>query len=381
LEVRVVLGIRVFLPALAAVVCALACPAAQGQTELLPLPGGTAPATLPGVPFRPQGYALGIYRAQREGRAEDAPPADSANTADIVDSLRAIAEAAPNVKSTVFLPAPPEACALEDDACLSRLGASQQLDLMVVGALTQAGSGRTLEVRLIDVAGRKRLSQAQQAVASTDRAELEARAEAMGCALLIPGGCRGTALVDLDLPEMQLIVDGTPHPRGDEGETKVELALPVGLHRIRVAAGQRTSPERTLLVLRKPDVFVALYGRQLEQGGLSLLSREDLPLALDGTVAAPRSQRTTAAPRWIRPAGYAAAGLGVLALALGGYELQHGKSLANTAAAAYDSNGGYYRPGDLGTVNSSRSATSAGRVAGLAGLGLLAASAALVFAF
>jgi hypothetical protein len=376
------LGIRVLLPALAAAVCALACPPAQGQTELLPLPGGTAPATLPGVPLRPQGYALGIYRAPREGRSEDAPSSDIADTADIAEALRSIAETAPNVKSTVFLAAPPNACALEDDACFSRLGASQQLDLVVLGALTPAGSGRSLEVRLIDVAGQKRLSQAQEAVASTDRAELKAWAEAMGCALLIPGGCRGTALVDLDLPEMQLIVDGAPHARGDEGETPVRLALPVGLHHVRVVAGQRTSPERTLLVLRRPDASVALYGRQLDQGGLNLLSREDLPLALDGTVAAPRSQRATATKaRWIRPAGYAAAGLGALALALGGYELQHGRSLANDAAAAYDRNGGYYRPGDLGTVNASRSATSAGRVAGLAGLGLLAASAALVFAF
>jgi hypothetical protein len=378
-------GIRVFLPALAAVVCAGASPPTQGQIELLPLPGGSAPASLPGIPLRPQGYAVGIYRAPREGQGEDGP---SAELAEIEEALRAIAETAPNVKSAVFLAAPPTPCAPVDDAglaglaCLALLGASQQLDLVVLGALAPAESGRSLEVRLIDVASRKQLSQARQAVVSADRAELKAWAEALGCALLIPGGCRGTALVDLDLPEMQLIVDGAPHPRGDEGETQVRLALAVGPHRVHVAAGQRASPERTLLVLRQPDASVALYGRQVEPGGLSLLSREDLPLALDGSVAAPRSQQPTAArARWIRPAGYAAAGLGALALGLGGYEWQRGRSLASDASTAYDRNGGYYRPGDLGTVSASRSATAASKIAGLAGLGLLAASAILVFAF
>jgi hypothetical protein len=395
-------GIRVFLPALAAVVCAGVSPPAPGQNprpiELLPLPGGsaTAPASVPGVPPRPDGYAVGIYRVARVGQGEGGPSAEVAEIAELAElaeideALRAIAETAPNVKSAVFLAAPKVPCApmVDDDAglaglaCLSLLGASQEVDLVALAVLAPAEGGRSLRVRVIDVASRKQLSQARQTVLSIDRAELKARAEALGCALLIPGGCRGTALVDLDLPEMQLIVDGVPQPRGDEGETQVRLALPVGPHRVHLAAGQSASPERTLLVLRQPDSSISLYGRQLEPGGLTLLAREDLPLALDGSVAVPRSPQNTAArARWIRPAAVAAAGLGALALGLGGYEWQRGRSLASDASAAYDRNGGYYRPGDLGTVSASRSATAAGKVAGLAGLGLLAASAVLVFAF
>lgn len=374
------LAIRGLLPACAAVVCAGACPPALGQTELLPLPGGSPPATatLPGLPLRPRGYALGIYRAARPGPVEEGP------SADLEEALRAVGAAAPNVRSAAFLAAAGAACAPEDDACLARLGAAQGVDLVVAGVAGEGGDGEgpSLEVRLIDVAGGKRLAQARQALASTDRGELKAWAESLGCTLLVAGGCRGTALVDLDLPEMQLIVDGAPLPRADEGDTPVRLSLPVGPHRVRVAVGQSTSPERALLVLREPDPGVALYARRFEQGGLSLLARGDLPLGLDGAAVAPRSQRPPEGrPRWARPAGYAAGGLGALALAVGGYELQRGRGLASDAATAYDRNGGYYRPGDLATVSASRSATRAGRVAGLAGLGLLAISAALVFAF
>ncbi|GAC1345302.1 MAG: hypothetical protein NVSMB23_21280 [Myxococcales bacterium] len=369
------LGIRGLLPAFAAVVCAAACPPARGQTELLPLSGGSAPAALPGVPFRPQGYAVGVYRSPLPVQADDAP------SSELEEAWRAVAAAAPNVASAIFLSSP-QGCVAADDACLARAAAAQRLDLLLVGALSGAGPSAALEVRLLGVASATRLAQVQQAVGTPERAELLAWAESLGCALLIPGGCRGTALVDLDLPEMQLIVDGAPQPRAGEGETPVRLTLPVGPHRVRVGVGQATSAERTLAVLREPDEGVALYARRFEPGGVSLLARGDLPLGLDGAAVAPRSQRPAPAHApWVRPATYAAAGLGALALGLGGYELQRGRSLSNDAAAAYDRNGGYYRPSDLATVRASRSATAAGKLSGLAGLGLLAASAVLVFAF
>jgi hypothetical protein len=329
---------------------------------------------LPDVPIKPAGYVLGIYRLVHPG-----PHGDPAFAA-IEQVLRSIAEEAPNVKSVTFMSQPPKACDLEEDACFALLGAFQQLDLIEVGSISKADNGLALSVRLIDVQSGKRLTQAQQIVASTDPLEIKSWAEALGCKLLIPGGCKGSALIDLDLPEMQIVVDNAPLPRTRASPERIEL--PVGPHRVRVTVGQRTSLERTLSVLRDAPEGTALYGRQFEQGGLTLLTAGDAPTGRDGKPAVPASDRPAPAQRrWTRPSGVAAIGLGVAAAAFGVYEIQHARSLTRSANAAFDANGGYYRNADLDKLNSARSANSTGKVATLLGAGLAAAGAVLYFAF
>jgi hypothetical protein len=330
--------------------------------------------TLPALPIKPAGYVLGIYRLVHPG------PHDDPTFAEIEQVLRSIAEEAPNVKSVTFMAQPPKACDLDEDACFALLGAFQQLDLIEVGSISKADNGLALSVRLIDVQSGKRLTQAQQIVASTDRLEIKSWAEALGCKLLIPGGCKGSALIDLDLPEMQIVVDNTPLPRTRASPERIEL--PVGPHRVRITVGQRTSLERTLPVLRDPPESTALYGRQFEQGGLTLLTAGDVPTGRDGRPAVPASDRPAPAQRrWTRPSGLAAIGLGVAAAAFGVYELQHARSLTRNANAAFDANGGYYRNADLDKLNSARSANNTGKVATLLGAGLAAAGAVLYFAF
>jgi hypothetical protein len=346
-----------------------AAPAAQAP------PGATdGLLALSDLPIKPAGYVLGLYRLVHPG------PHDDPTFAEIERVLRSIAEQAPNVKSVTFMSQPPKACDLQEDACFALLGAFQQLDLIEVGSLAKADNGLVLSVRLIDVASGKRLTQAQQIVASTDPLEIKSWAEALGCKLLIPGGCKGSALIDLDLPEMQIVVDNTPLPRTRASPERIEL--PVGTHRVRITVGQRTSLERTLAVLRDPPESTALYGRQLEQGGLTLFAAGDVPTGRDGRPAVPASDRPALARRrWTRTSGLAAVGLGVAAAAFGIYELQHGRSLTKDANAAFDANGGYYRSADVDKLNSARSANNTGKVATLLGAGLAAAGAVLYFAF
>lgn len=374
-------GAILLVPLLTCLASAASAQAEVPADALAPLSSldSSAAAALPSAPRKPEGYVLGIYRLVRPGQPED--PA----LADVERVLRGIAESAPNVKSVSFMAQPPKACEPDDDACFALLGAFQQLDLIVLGSLTKADNGLALQVRLIDVAASRRISQAQQLVVSADPLEIQSWAEALACQLLIPGGCRGAALVDLDLPEMQLVVDNRPldrAPRTAHPVAPERLELPVGPHRVRVQIGQRTSLERTLPIRRDGAPGIALYGRQTEQGGLVLLAPDDLPLGRDGSRAAPVSASVRTGPhRWSRPTGLAAAGLGVVAFGLGLYELQHGRSLAKDANAAYDANGGYYRSTDLDVLRSARTANTVGKVATVAGVGLAAAGAFLYFAF
>ena len=342
---------------------------------------------LPDVPIKPSGYVLGIYRLVHPGQPDDP------SFGNIEQVLRSIADVAPNVKSVTYMAQPPKACDLEDDSCFALLGAFQQLDLIVLGSLTKADNGLALRVRLIDVASGKRLTQAQQIVASTDKTEIKSWAESLGCKLMIPGGCKGSAIVDLDLPEMQLIVDNTPLKRAAAPAAQTpaspivssleKIELPVGPHRIRVTVGQRTSLERTLSILREPTPGVALYAREFEQGGLSLFAASDLPTGKDGRPVVMKSVRPIAGEggKWTRPVGYVVAGLGVAAAGFGGYEYVHGKSLSDQANSRYVANQGAYHQGDLSTVQSAHSAKTLETVGLVAGGILVVAGLALAFAF
>jgi hypothetical protein len=278
------------------------------------------------------------------------------------------------------MPKPPKGCELEDDACFAALGSFQQLDRVLLGSLTKAENGMAVRIRLIDVAAGKRIAQAEQIVASTDKVEIRAWTESLACKLLVPNGCTGTATIDADLPEMQLLVDQKPVARS--GKRPEQITLPVGVHKVRVMVGQRTSVEKSVPVLRENWTPVGLYARQSEDGGLRLMAASEAPKGSDGKPKIVASQQTRlGGSSWTKPTGITLAALGVVAGGLGVWQGLHGKSLANGVSANYQKQGSIYEQADLAQIDQARSATRNGNMLLVAGLGLIALGAVLTFAF
>lgn len=353
-------------------------PAKAGAAPALALPTNPMDLPLPDL-LRPDvkpTYQLGIYKLVHPGQPDE-PLFD-----EIEKSFVSVSEIAPAIRSTVLMKSPPKACDLEDDGCFALLGGFQQLSQILVGSLTKAENGLAVRVRVIDVQTQRRISQAEQLVASQDQTEIKAWAEALACKLLIPNGCQGEVMVDLDLPEMQLVVDQAPLKRAGDGKAPERLRLPVGVRRMRVTIGQRTSLERPLPVLRKATPGVALYARQFEQGGLSLLAPKDLPLDKDGNRKVPPSVRPKVAEgKWTKPVGYVVAGLGVVAAGVGGLQGMQSKSLVDEANAAYDKNGGAFLQGDLTKISDAKTKASTANILFITGAVLVTVGLTMAFAF
>lgn len=323
-------------------------------------------------------YQLGIYRLVHPGQPNE-PLFD-----DIERIFVSVSEVAPAIRSTVLMKSPPKACDLEDDGCFALLGGFQELHQILVGSLTKAENGLAVRVRIIDVQSQRRISQAEQLVASTDPTEIKAWAEALACKLLLRDGCAGEALIDADLPEMQLVVDQSPLKRTGEGSAPEKIRLPVGVHRMRVTIGQSTSLERALPILRISPPGVALYARQFAQGGLSLLAPQDLPLDKDGNrkpAPSVRPKVVQAGTKWTKTAGFVIAGVGVAAAGVGGWQGLRSKSLVSDANAGFDKNGGYYSAADVTTIESARTAATTANALFITGAVLAVAGATLILAF
>ena len=322
-------------------------------------------------------YQIGIYRLEHPGQPDD--PAFE----DIERVMRSIAEVAPKVRNPIFMPRTPKACELEDDKCFAALGGFQQLDQILLGSLVKADNGMSVRVRLIDVGTGKRVGQAQQIVASTDKVELKAWAESLACQLLIPTGCEGTAVIDADLPEMQLLVDNKPLARNGTPGKPERVKLPVGVHKVRVVIGQRTSLERPLPVLREGGTQVALYAREFDEGGISLLAAADLPTGMDGHREAPASVRpkVSTGRGWTKPVGISVAALGLVSGGLGIWQGSRTKSFTQQANDSYVKNGNLYEQKDLATIDSARSSAQNANILLTAGLLLVGAGLGVAFAF
>jgi hypothetical protein len=345
------------------------------------LPGEKpAPALPPPKPPEKQadskkGFQLGVYKLEHPGQPDD-PAFD-----EIERVLRSIAEASPSVKSSLFMPKPPKGCELEDDACFAALGSFQQLDRVLLGSLTKAENGMAVRIRLIDVAAGKRIAQAEQIVASTDKVEIRAWTESLACKLLVPNGCTGTATIDADLPEMQLLVDQKPIARS--GKRPEQITLPVGVHKVRVMVGQRTSVEKSVPVLRENWTPVGLYARQSEDGGLRLMGANEAAKGPDGKpkIAGSMQTKLGSGSGWTKPTGITMIALGAVAGGLGAWQGMHGKSLTNDVKARYAAQGNVYSQSDFATIDSAKSATRNANILFIAGAALLAAGAGLAFAF
>ena len=343
-------------------------PPGAAQPTLLP---GTQPV-LPAAKARGEGNTVGLYRLVRRGETDPLLKV-------VDDAFRQVADASRRYTRWVALPEPAErqGCGL-NVPCLAGLGGLQGVDEVFAGDLKKSENGLVLHVRLVDTRGEKVLGDKDQVIASQTAPEVQVWAESLACKLLMGQECIGGALIDADLPEMRILVDGEPVPR--TGKQLERLRLPVGVHRVRIAVDKRTSLERPLLVSREPPAAAGLYAREHEEA-LALDAPSELPRGLDGRPSVEPSLRPKPGVRWTRPVGIAVAAAGAVALGLATYEGIHSKSLVNDANRSYDANQGAYRPGDLANINSAKSASNMANVLFIAGGVLAAAGLTMVFAF
>ena len=345
-----------------ALLFALALPA-FGQTEpqLEPLVPPLAPLTAPGVQPR-GGASMGILVL---GGLRDAAAAR------VSDGLRAVLERAPSVRSSVALQAP-EPCT--NEACWVVAGAAGNVDRVLVATL----SGRTLRIKVVNVATRKQMAQGQREGVSSEPNEAAAWAEAIACKLFVPSGCTGEAMVEAS-PGIELDLDGRPLQSGEK------RVLPVGVHTLRVKEGNRVSSRPIPVLLEGAPVvsigtpplapLVAAAPVATPPAGAGTPGASPAPIAAVTSTPAPAPRRT-----WTRTAGYVTAGAAVAAAAVGLYFGAKSRSDLDQAESGYRANGGY-QPADLDALRSGNSAAHTANALFIASGILLAAGAALTFAF
>ena len=105
------------------------------------------------------------------------------------------------------------------------------------------------------------------------------------------------------------------------------------------------------------------------------------PRGVDGKPSVAPSVRPKPGVRWTRPVGIAVAAAGAVALGVASYEGLHSKSFVNDANASFNANQGAYRPQDLATIDSAKSASSLANVLFIAGGVLAATGLTMIFAF
>jgi hypothetical protein len=355
----------------------LSAAAASGQSRNpkekpvpLPLPPSATPEARRAPPTG--GRHLGLYRLVRSNETDTLLRV-------VEDSFRAVAESSKRYQSVAALPEPAsgrQGCGVSA-TCLAALGGAQDVDEVFAGELKPYKNGLTLKVVLVDTRTDRVLGSDDQVIESQTDQEVRARAESLACRLLAGGDCTGEALVDVDLPEMKLVVDDRPMERA--GANPERLRLPVGAHTLRVVVGDRTSLQKPLLVTRAAAASPVLFAREREES-IVLSSARDLPVGIDGHPALGPSMRPKPAARWNRTAGLAAVALGVVAGSVGIYEGLHGRSLIHGANASFDRRGSYL-PGDLGNIQSGKNAASTGNILLIAGGALAAAGITLYFTF
>jgi hypothetical protein len=319
----------------------------QAPAEQAQKPPAEPPLTLPPLaPLTPSASSatVGVL-------VQGALPGGAAGS--VEQGLRAVARRAPGVAETSTLQAP-EPCA--DVACWVTAGVARQVDRVLVAAWENGA----LRVRLVDVKARRQISEAQQGGVAAEPTLVTASAEALACKLLVPAGCTGEVVVDA-AAGIEMEVDGQPLARGEK------RTLPVGVHALRVREGKSES-SRALPVLIEgaPPVFIAT----------SRVAPAPAPAAAVTAMPEPAPRRT-----WTRTAGYAAAGAAVVAAAAGTYFGLKSKSDIDSAESAYRANGNAWQPGDLDTLNSGNSKAHTANALFIASGVLLAAGAALTFAF
>ena len=265
------------------------------------------------------------------------------------EGLRAVARRAPGVAETSLLQAP-DPCT--DQACWVTAGAARKVDRVLVAGYESG----LLRVRLLDVKGKKQIGEAEQGFIAADPAQVTAWAEALACKLMVIAGCTGDALVVAE-PGIDLAIDGQPVRSGEK------RTLTVGVHALRVREGGKDSSRALpVLIESSPPVTIA--------------ATRAAPAAAVSAAPLPQEKRT-----WTKTAGYVAGGAAVVALAAGAYFGLKSKSDIDAAESAYHANGDAWKPADLDTLNSGNSKAHTANALFIASGVLLAAGAALTFAF
>lgn len=319
-----------------------------------------APLTAPG----PQGSAMGVLLAGGFSAAA---------AARVADGLRAVLERAPSVRSSVTLKAP-EPCT--NEACWLTAGAAGNVDRVLVATL----ANRTLRIRVLDVARRKQIAQAQRDGVLSDPLEATAWAEATACKLLVPAGCTGETSVQAPAGT-ELALDGRALKPGEK------RLLPVGVHTLRIkdGGGESTRP-LPVLIEGTPPVSIGPAAAPPPVVAAAPAPAAAATGAAAGTTVAAPAAAVTATPvpetgrKWTRTAGYVTAGAAVAAAAVGLYFGAKSRSDLNDAEAAYRANG-FYQPADLDKLSSGNSAAHTANALYIASGVLLASAAALTFAF
>ncbi|HEY4729668.1 MAG TPA: hypothetical protein VIH41_00965 [Myxococcales bacterium] len=340
---------------LCALVLALALPAlAQNQPQLEPL--------VPRKPSQPQLPPIEPLSRPPRGTVQvgvlvlGALP--DGVSSQVAEGLRAVLKLAPSVKDSVVLDAP-QPCT--NEACWITAGAAANVGQVIVATF----QGGALRVKVVDVATRKQLGQAQRERVSSIADEAAAWAEALACQLLVPAGCTGQVVVDA--PEgVELSLDGQVLRSGQS------RMVPVGVHTLRIKEGDTLSL-RLLPVLHERTNALALGPPPAPTPVAAPMAA---PVAAIAPAPAPAPRHT-----WTRTAGYVTAGVAVAAAATGLYFGAKSRSDLNAAESAYRNNGGVYQPSDLNTLQSGNSAAHTANALFIASGVLLAAGAVLTFAF
>jgi hypothetical protein len=328
-------------------------------TKAAPPPAQVELPLLPLVPLQPDAAPLPLMLSslgvllQNDGLP---PPA----AARVEEALRGVARLAPLSRAVPAPPKPEKPCA--DDACFAALAAPLKIDHLLVASYARGG----LSLRLLDVQGKKRISEAEQASVTPEPTEAAAWAEALACKLLVPSGCTGEAAVDAG-EGVLLELDGKPLPRGEKRQ------VAVGVHELRVLAGAKTLRRPFPVLLEGAPL---LHARQVDGEPRLLTAAEMMPAAALTSAPAPAAQR-----RWTRPAGIAAVGVGVALAAAGAYLGARSRSDLNQAEAAYRAHGGAYLGSDLSALQSGNSKARTANGLFIASGALLATGALLTFAF
>jgi hypothetical protein len=306
------------------------------------------------------------------------PLVDEATATQLDSALRAVAFLAPlSQNPTVLRPAldAPESsiCHADDDSCFVNMAAKDGADSVAVATISKTKSGMNIRVRRLAVRTRKSLGEAS-AESPNDPVALKAQTEALLCEQLVPDGCANE--IQIDTSGAEILYEGRVLPRGKY--VPMRVVLPVGLAPLSARLKGKTGAERLVPVLREKMSGVAISVRFERDGTPLMLSPVEAETYRPPPPPALPQEEVPPDARWPRPVGFAVVGAGGALLLTAILEGAHSKSLLSDARAAYNSNGGAYRPADLDGLRSGNSAAHTANILYLASA--IAAAAGLTVA-
>jgi len=350
---------------------------AAPPSTLPPLPAPEAQLPLPPlVPLQPAPAPIAVSSL---GVVLQTDGLDAASAATVEQGLREVVKIAPLTRVGPVLAKTAQPCAAEErgppatggagtaehpeDSCLAAQAALQSIDQLLVASYAKG----TLSLRLLDVAGKRTVSEAKQDAVGAG--EATASAEALACKLLVPAGCMGEVAADA-AGGVQLELDGKPIAHNERRK------ISVGVHQLSARAVGQVA-QRSLPVSR--EGAPSLYAQEVE-GQLRILSLSEMAVP-KAAVAVEAPPVPASKARWSKPVGFAVIGIGVAALAAGAIVGAMSHSDINSAESAFHANGGAYRTGDLNTLASGNSKAHSANALFVASGVLLAAGAVFTLAF